>query len=104
MNSKRQEAPEMSENKSQKLGFQIQLPNSTVFFAGGWDVLADPTDVNHLILLMQEATKNDPKKFPFTYKVNPYDHLDFILATNAFDYVYDPILKILAGGSPGEEE
>ncbi len=32
---------------------QIQLPNSTVFFAGGWDALADPTDVNHLILLMQ---------------------------------------------------
>jgi len=32
---------------------QIQLPNSTIFFAGGFDTLADPTDVDHLILLMQ---------------------------------------------------
>ncbi len=49
---------------------------------------------------LQEATKNDPSKFPFTYKVNPYDHLDFVLATNAFSYIYDPILKILAGAAP----
>lgn len=41
----------------------------------------------------QEATKNDQSKFPYTYKVLDYDHLDFTLADDAYIYVYSKILE-----------
>lgn len=72
---------------------KIQLPNETLFFTGGFDTLADPTDVNHLMLLMDEATKNDRSKTPVVYKTLSYDHLDFTLAIDANTNVYDVIIQ-----------
>ena len=68
----------------------------TQFFVGGSDTLADPTDVNHLIDLMQIATKNDPSRMPLVHKKLDYDHLDFTIASDAYLYVYNFILQALA--------
>ncbi|QDZ26026.1 lipase [Chloropicon primus] len=74
---------------------KIALPAETLFFVGGYDTLANPTDVNHLIDLMQQATANDTSKMPYVYKKIDYDHLDFTIANDAYLYVYDKILSHL---------
>ena len=75
---------------------KINLPPKTLFFTGGMDTLADPTDVNRLIRLMQIATADDASKMPLDYNILSYDHLDFTIAITANVQVYDKILKHLS--------
>ena len=64
-----------------------RMTTPTVFFTGGLDVLADPSDVEWLRqLLPKEVLIGD-------YYIPEYEHSDFTLATNAPDKVYKYIIE-----------
>jgi len=65
--------------------FPAQLP--VALFTGGQDYLADPKDVQRLISLLPVP--------PFVHYEPTYAHLDPLLGTNAYKWIYPIILDML---------
>jgi len=68
-----------------KFPTQTELPMA--LFAGGEDYLADPKDVERLLSLLPTP--------PFVKYESTYAHLDPLIGTNAYEWIYPIILQLL---------
>jgi lysosomal acid lipase/cholesteryl ester hydrolase len=67
---------------------KIKIPVAT--FTGGYDVLADPMDVEKL-----QAILSDNEALVYSHKEEVYDHADFIIGLDAHERIYPIVLQLL---------
>ena len=70
------------------------MTTPTVFFYGGLDQLADPTDV---LALQQDITN-----LVDCQEIDDYIHADFLFAVNAPDVLYSKIVDMINGDRKGD--